>query len=54
MRFKISESDLMKAAKIWLAVFVAAFYLLPVDIAKPVWYVLLGLGAVWLLTSKDQ
>ncbi|NDB68935.1 MAG: O-antigen ligase domain-containing protein [Methylocystaceae bacterium] len=54
MRFEISESDLMKAAKIWLAVFVAAFYLLPVDIAKPVWYVLFGLGAVWLLTSKDQ
>ena len=39
-------------AKAWLVLFVAAFYVLPVDIAKPVWYVLLGLGALWCLIEN--
>ena len=52
MRFELSEHQLRKVVKIWLSVFIAAFYLLPVDIAKPIWYALFGLSALWLIINN--
>ena len=52
MTFELSDHKKNQIAKAWLVVFIAAFYVLPVDIAKPVWYALLGLGTVWTLAKN--
>ena len=51
MTFKFLYSQKTTLAKSWLVLFIAAFYVLPVDLAKPLWYLLLGLGTVWCLTQ---
>ena len=51
MSIKLFEKHQSAFAQIWIALFVASFYVVPVDWAKPLWYVLLGLAS--LITLKN-
>jgi len=52
MTFDLPDTVKYRLHQTWLMLFVAAFYILPVDVAKPVWYVLLGLGTIWAFTKN--
>jgi O-Antigen ligase len=54
MTFDLSDTVKNRLQQTWLMLFVAAFYVLPVDVAKPVWYVLLGLGTIWAVTKSTD
>ena len=54
MTFDLSDTVKYRLHQTWLMLFVAAFYILPVDVAKPVWYVLLGLGTIWAVTKSSD
>jgi len=51
MTFEILIRKQAEIFKVWFVLFIAAFYVLPVYIAKPVWYVLLVLGTIWAFTK---
>ena len=53
MIFELFYRKNAQIAKACLVVFVAAFYVMPVDVAKPVWYLLLGMGALWTMTKSS-